>query len=240
MELDININTCDGCKVIIQDNSEYLPETSTKINKGKFKFSDTISIDVLQHVKGQRTITYTIHDTSKYIEIPVNLDGKFTVTHIILPSKKWFESELLKTEGSNIGIYNIVYFSDGISIYKYINGDLQEINIDEVLLINQVNTTISKIEREFISICFLRKCYINLCQEIFNNKLFSPCYDRNTSNKELSYKRDLIWMAINVIKYLTECNQLEEVQRIIDIIQGCNGICPQITLTKNKNGCGCS
>lgn len=243
MELNINITTNDCCKVIIQDNSEYLPETFTGIVKGKFKFSDTISVDVLQHNKVQETVyrdpTYTSHDTVSPIQIPVKFDGWFTVVHIVLPSKKWFESELSKTEGSVLGAYNIVYFSDGIDIYKYINGNILQVTIDEILEINPVNTTISKTQKDYVSICFLRKCYINLCQKIFNDREFSSCQNKNRIDGELVYKRDLVWMAINVIKYLTECKQLAEVERIIETIQGCNGLCTSTNITSKTNGCNC-
>nr|DAH97494.1 MAG TPA: hypothetical protein [Caudoviricetes sp.] len=50
MELKINLitcNSCDSCKVTVQDTSTYLPEDNIGTVKGKFKFSDTVSIDVL-------------------------------------------------------------------------------------------------------------------------------------------------------------------------------------------------
>ena len=47
-------------------------------------------------------------------------------------------------------------------------------------------------------------------------------------------------MAMNVIKYLTECEQLAEVDRIVETIQGCNGVCTSNNLISNSNGCGCS
>ena len=46
-------------------------------------------------------------------------------------------------------------------------------------------------------------------------------------------------MAINVITYLTEQEQLAEVERITEIINSCNGICNQYTALKYENGCGC-
>lgn len=243
MELNINVTTSDSCKVIIQDKSEYLPESFTGIVKGKFKFSDTVSVDVLQHNKVQETVyrdpTYTPHDNSGLIQIPVKFDGWFTVIHIVLPSKQWFESELSKAEGSALGLYNIVYFSDGVNIYKYIDESISQVTIDEVLEVNPIDTTISKTDRDYVSICFLRKCYINLCQQIFNDRGFSSCWNKNKVDSELVYKRDLVWMAINVIKYLTECEQLAEVQRIIETLQGCNGLCISSNITSRTNGCGC-
>ena len=239
MELNINITTSDKCKIVVQDVSTYLAEDFSGIVKGKFKYSDTISIDVLQHNQTLKTI-YTKHDTLKSIDIPIEFDGWFSLVHLVIPNIEWFNKELEKTEGSALGLYDIVYFSDGIDIYKYINGETSQVTIDDILEINTVNTTISRISRDFVSICFLRKCYINLCQQIFEDRGFSHCWNKNKVDSELIYKRDLVWMAINVIKYLTECEQLAEVERIIETIQGCNGLCVSSNLTSKTNGCGCS
>lgn len=239
MELNINITTSDKCKIVVQDVSTYLAEDFSGIVKGKFKYSDTISIDVLQHNQTLKTI-YTKHDTLKSIDIPIGFDGQFSLVHLVIPNIEWFNKELEKTEGSALGLYDIVYFSDGIDIYKYINGKTSQVTIDDILEINTVNTTISRISRDFVSICFLRKCYINLCQQIFNDRGISKCWNKNKVSSELIYKRDLVWMAINVVKYLTQCEQLEEADRVIKTIQGCNGLCVSTNLTNSTNGCGCS
>lgn len=245
MDLNINIQTNGSCSVVIQDTTEYLPEGSTGTVKGKFKYSDTVSVDVLQYNKIHNPYysnpTYTKHSgENHYTKIPVNSDGWFNVVHLVLPSEEWFKKEAGKTEGSALNLYSIVYYSDGSKVYKYVNGSSQETNLSEVLEINPVNTTISKISKNFVSICFLRKCYINLCQQIFNDRGFSQCQSKNNVDSELVYKRDLVWMAINVIKYLTECEQLYEVERIIESIQGCNGLCPQSNISSKVGGCGCS
>lgn len=243
MELNIEVVTSDSCKVIVKDLSKYLPEDQSGIVKGKFKFSDTVSIDVLQHNKSQETIyrdpVYSLHTANNPIQIPVTFDGWFTVIHVVLPSKEWFDKELSKQEGSAIGIYSLVYFSDGASVYKYVDGHTEETTIEEILEVNPVNTTISKTEKDYVSICFLRKCYINLCQQIFNNRGFSSCWKKNEIDSDLLYRRDLVWMAINVIKYLTECEQLAEVERIIETINGCNGLCATSDITSKTSGCGC-
>ena len=244
MELNINITTSDKCKIVVQDVSTYLAEDFSGTVKGKFKYSDTVSIDVLQHNKTTETVyrdpIYTKHDTLQPINIPVEFDGWFDVIHLVLPSIEWFNREIDKSEGSALGLYDLVYFSDGIGIYKYLDGNVSQVTINEVLEVNPINTTISKTNRDYVSICFLRKCYINLCQQIFEDRGFSRCWNKNKVDSELIYKRDLVWMAINVIKYLTECEQLAEVERIIETIQGCNGLCVSSNLTSKTNGCGCS
>lgn len=245
MELKINITTSDSCKVIISDQSEYLPEDFTGTAKGKFKFSETVTINVLKLNKVQENVvkTYQISehvDLNKSIELPIKFDGWFTVEHIVLPSKQWFETEIVKNTGSALNLYSIVYFADNDTIYKYINGQTYAVPLDEILEINTINTTISKTSNDYISICYLRKCYIDLCQQIFNDRAFSSCWSKNKVDSETTYKRDLTWMAINVIKYLTECNQLYEVERIIEIIQGCNGLCNSTNKSNVQTGCGCT
>ena len=244
MELNINVTTSDNCKIMVSDISTYLAEDFSGTVKGKFKYSDTVSIDVLQHNKTTETVyrdpVYTKHDTLQPINIPVEFDGWFDVIHLVLPSIEWFNREIDKSEGSALGLYDLVYFSDGIDIYKYLDGNVSQVNIIEVLEVNPINTTVSKTNRDYVSICFLRKCYINLCQQIFEDRGFSRCWNKNKVDSELIYKRDLVWMAINVIKYLTECEQLAEVERIIETIQGCNGLCVSSNLTSKTNGCGCS
>ena len=244
MDLNITIDTDKNCKVVIQDNTEYLPESFTGTSKGSFKYSDTISVAVLQHNKLQETViknpTFWDHSSS-YLTVPVEFDGWFTVNYIVLPNKEWFDRELQKTSGSALGLYTLVYFSDEGHIYKYVDGNISEVTLSEILEINPINTTISKTSKDYISICFLQKCYINLCQQIFNERGFSPCWNKNTIDSELVYKRDLVWMALNVVKYLTSLNQLSEVERIIAQINGCNGLCKSNTAYKpNNSGCGCS
>ena len=244
MELNINVTTSDNCKIMVSDISTYLAEDFSGTVKGKFKYSDTVSIDVLQHNKTTETVyrdpVYTKHDTLQPINIPVEFDGWFDVIHLVLPSIEWFNREIDKSEGSALGLYDLVYFSDGIDIYKYLDGNVSQVTIIEVLEVNPINTTVSKTNRDYVSICFLRKCYINLCQQIFEDRGFSRCWNKNKVDSELIYKRDLVWIAINVIKYLTECEQLAEVERIIETIQGCNGLCVSSNLTSKTNGCGCS
>ena len=244
MNLNINIQTNGSCSIVIEDITEYLPENIETVSN-KFKYSDTVSIDILQYNKiGNPYYSnpiYTKHSQGrKQIKLPVDSDGWFNVIHIVLPSAEWFNREVQITEGSALSGYNIVYYSDGNKVYKYFEGKSQEVTISEVLVINPINTTISKISKNFVSICFLRKCYINLCQQIFNDRGFYPCWSKNNIDSELVYKRDLVWMAINVIKYLTEYEQLYEVERIIESIQGCNGLCLQSNISSKVGSCGCS
>lgn len=243
MKLNIKIITDNHCKVVIEDRTEYLKESSNAISKGEFRYSDTTSILVLEHNKIQETETKSlVFKRDRFVDVPIEFDGWFTINYIVLPNREWVERECQKEVGSALGMYELVYFADNNRIYKYFNGTESEVDIKEILEVNPYNTTISIISKDYISICFLQKCYINLCQQIFQNRVSLQCFNNNDIDGELVFKRDLVWMMINVIKYLTEFNQLAEVQRIIETAEGCNGLCSDIIqYNTNKNGgCGCS
>lgn len=239
MNLDIKITTNNKCEVTIEDVSKYY--NGSKVEKGEFKKSDTISINFLQHNKIKENVYREIIFSSKdKITIPVKFDGWFTIWKYVLPTKEWFTRELEKETGSALGYYSIVYFADDQTIYKYVNGDITAVPLEELIEINPDSTTISKTSQCYVSICYLKQCYINLCKQILDSQGFSQCFSKSNINSELIYRRDLVWMAINVIKYLTEREQLPEVERIIENLYRCNELCYSTTLIPSSNGCGCS
>lgn len=63
-------------------------------------------------------------------------------------------------------MYESVYYTDGTNVYKYnpkTRDTTQVTDLSEIIEINPVNTTISVTSKDYVSICFLTKCYINLC-----------------------------------------------------------------------------
>lgn len=247
MELNIDVCTGSSCKVIIKDLTEigdngYLPETSDVTVTGRFKYSDTVSIDLLQHNKSSgaelQTPVYSLHtEDIEDIVLPVNFDGWFTVVHIVLPTSDWFNTELAKTSGSALTLYDTVYYSDGTNVYKYVDGSSQEASLAELVERNIENTTISIVCKNYVSICFLKKCYISLCQKILNERCFSECPEKMNVDSDLVFKRDYVWMAINVIKYLVQFKQLAEAESVIARLGGCNGLCKSEQV--HSSGCNC-
>ena len=244
---DIKVCTGAKCAVAISEiNTNYLKENSTAIAKNKFRYSDTVSIDVLQLNKstGQQiqNPVFTIRDSKiNPVQLQVSFDGWFTICHIVIPNKQWFDKEFEKSTDSALNLYDTIYYSDGAKIYKYINNEITEVSIEELLNRNIEDTTISIVKKDYVSVCFLRKCYVNLCQQLFNSNIISECSSNRKDNCDLIFQRDLIWMALNVIQYMTELNQLAEAERIIEQLgRGCNGLCKQTFEQLSKSGCGCS
>ena len=114
--------------------------------------------------------------------------------------------------------------------------NIQEVSLQELI---EINPQISEIKIEYIyyfSTCNLKKCFINICQDIFKQQ-GSICKKTNI-DPNLIYKRDLLWSALNVIKYLTEMDQLEEAQRLLEEITQCNGLCSSESNFVSDCGCG--
>lgn len=124
---------------------------------------------------------------------------------------------------------NSVYYKDGNFYYNDNKVSLQDI-IQIPLEDSQINVEYN----HFFSICNLKKCFIRICQSIFQQSKGSICKQQNLDNS-LVYKRDLLWSTINVIQYMAEMDQMLEAQRLLEEITSCNGLCP----SKKENDCGC-
>ena len=177
----------------------------------------------------------------------VNEDFEIVVDSVIYQKSKFsinkstVNAEIEKSTASSIPLYDAVYYTDGLKIYKYIDNESVAVSIDEVINRNPEGTTISIIKKNYVSVCFLKKCYVNLCQQLFKSNILTECSNFNKNNCELIFQRDLVWMALNVIHYYTELNQLAEAERIIEQLgRGCNGLCKSNESNVSKSGCGCS
>jgi hypothetical protein len=86
MELNININTQNQCKITIEDLSTYLSEDDTAFKKGFFRKSDTASMTILYLNSIDNPEIKSTHFNT---EVPIEFDGWFTVNYIVLPTKEW-------------------------------------------------------------------------------------------------------------------------------------------------------
>ena len=241
MELKINTDINKNQIIVTDVSTTYLEEDDPSFSLNCFRKSDTQSIVIasINKLKGEEVVTSTIGNI-----INIDRDGWLTIYYLVLPTKEWF---IRASKTPNIlDLYDIVYYVSKGNVYWYQSNtqefgqvhQLQEL-IDLAQLPN-VKTTLSYAKADRVSIFNLEKCYINLCQQIFESRGFSQCYNKNNIDSELIYKRDLVWMALNVIKYLAECNQPYEVERIIELLYSCNGVCGDKKVRSNGKGCGCS
>lgn len=244
MKLLAKITSLDNCKLSIQDISTYKPEYENYTGdwNQQLKKSHTASV-ILAVVEDGLKSTITVKAVSFTPSIAINFDGNFKLYYVVLPTKECIfnNSELLKNYDSEF-----IYYIEDNQIKKLNSGTSRSsivVDLSELVeIINQPNirSTASYISREQVSICSLQKCYVNLCQQIFESKAFSSCFNKNNIDNELIYKRDLVWMAINVIDYLSKCGQFEEANRYIKLLNSNCGVCGDNKTGGNHNGCGCS
>ena len=182
---------------------------------------------------------YIALESKDISEFQLKNDGKLTAYHFIIPTKQWlnkFTSEVL------FQTYPILIYYDNGQFYKSIDGGVTSelITYELIKEINPITTNIAKCKKPTFSICFLYKCYINYCKQILEQNI-SKCI---TKDSDLIFKRDFVWMTINVIKYYLDLKQLSEAQRLLEETMSCNGFCKssflKYSLTNNTvSGCGC-
>ena len=240
MENKFKLTTCSltqDCTVTVLDNSIY---DSSGFLAHQYMQSEVAFIDVLYPLNGTQYEQYILSTPYETNSFKLEKDSCYTVKHIIVPTDSWLKR--MEKEGVNLDTkYSLTYFIKDNTPYKYIKGEIIKVDIDEIIELDADKITPISSTNNFVSICFLKKCYINLCKQILNNRGFSPCIDKSTIDRNLSYKRDIVWMTINVIKSLSDLNQLSEVQRLIDMLtNNCTGICTTSSVNTNSNDCGCS
>ena len=153
---------------------------------------------------------------------------KMTIQTLVRTSKFQDVTCTIKKDGH----YEIYVAEIPSNLYKngkFINGE-EEFTAQEAGDLFRIKTY------NYFSICLLRQCYINICKSIFDSRGSIECKSINV-DKELTYKRDLVWASLNVIEYLTDMCQYREAQRILERITGCNGLCKEHR--QKGGGCGC-
>lgn len=251
MNLILNVCNIDGCKIrmkdLTQESDEYISEDITTERSlqnyyynNRFKYSQTYTVNIIKYnsIEEEKLFDpiFTNHDT--YLDeayLDLEKDGYYTVNHFVLPSIEWTLNELSKTD--NISKHGKkIYTTDGEKLYQVVNNKLIEIEPKVLVEVNTEDTTISKVVQDTFSICYLYQCYISICKQLFNSTIIK-CL--TTDSKDLIFKRDFLWMTLNVMKYYTEFGQLYEAQRLLENINYCGTFCNETIKTTNS-GCGCN
>jgi hypothetical protein len=235
--MNITFSYCklDSCGIKVTDTSTYLDSSTTGQVFQQFKASEVYCVDVLEkHIIGSDS-TYTTKWASAAgsSEFSSLVDCWYTVHHIVLPTKEYFDTAL--AAGGVINTYSGFYYTDGTKFYLYANNTSTEVTITEVVTRNVENTSILKYEADYFSICNLNACLIKLIEITLNKNI--KC--QSSQLVEDTFNRDLVWMAIYVIKYYVESGDLESALILLNKLQSCNGVCNYVNNTYNGSGCGC-
>lgn len=239
-----------------EENEEYLFESDITISTRAYTYNQSVTINALYTVSslGEEKLVQTetiIHKEQiideSIFEMPI--DGIYKVTHMIVPTSEWLDYVLKRDPGALDAYHSIYFYSfelTSFARYDKEHGTISVVNPDEILEVNacppqdvnELTTTLIKGDKTTFNLCYIHKCYYILCKNLFNS-LLDRCASNNINRLEI-YNRDLIWMSINIIKYLLEKGQYFEAQRILERVTYCGTICKQaLNENKNTNNCGC-
>lgn len=237
---------------ITQETDEYIPEneknTESLYLRNRFKYSETCTVNIIYKWYTDEDKTYaetyfTDHQCSYLDELHYTLpqDGYYIIYHLILPTKEWLDKEI---ELNSPVLKKNVYYVDGNTIKLYnednwvyeAKGFIKNTLLDPNKL---ENSTISLVTDDQFSIFYLFDCYITISNSIFKS-INVKCIQKNIDTEE-SFKRDFLWMSINVLKYYIEKGQYCKAQEILEEINYCGGFCNELRLSSSQNsGCGCN
>lgn len=230
-----------NCNLVITDTSNCYYDNSSE-EFMKFTYEDTITLDIvtLEKTDGPRllAVVYTTHEKGKNlneVNLPLGNDGLININHIIIPTVSWYNKQKNK-EHNTLNKYKNIYVSDGKRLYKLENKHLNEIDPINLIINDWFDeTTIFKSQQFLFLTCYLTKCYVNLCNQVIkelaknknakNGHYSGECSNVNNEAKDLIYNKDLVYITLNVINYLTQDCLFEEAEQILENIQNCKGIC---------------
>ena len=237
-----------------RDNDEYLNEEGNiVISTRNYAYTHTITLNALttiksDGVKSTKEIDIIPHEVDcideSDMEMPV--DGLYEVTHIILPTEVWLQY-VLDRDPTALTAYNLIYIYNKAeeTFQKYVSNALVDVTVEEVLAVNAVppttvtekTSTIIRSDKNTFCVCYINECFYRMCKNLLTT-LPGKCQNKLDDVKAMIYNRDIIWMAINVIKYLLELKQFYEAQRILEDITFCGSLCKDV-MNKNIKGSGC-
>lgn len=246
MNVYFDLSIISNCVLQITDKTqqqeEYLPEESNfYITPGRFKYTDTYTINVVKYVSTNSTdiveIIITPHVDEEqhpmYFDeayFKLDKDGHYIIDHLVIPNVQCVK------EKTNPLDYEVRYACDGEKFYKIIGNLATDCAIDEILESEAEKTTVSKSSQDTFSLCHTNTKYLELCKEYLCTLIKNPCMNKNEAH---NLNIDLIWMSLNAIKYYIEFGMLNQAQALLEEIYKCTGITNLASTCKNETNYGC-
>lgn len=205
-------------KVQVVDSLDgYLSEDSDLIPYKKFKYSETISLNVL--MENTSIVSYFIskHDRDSETVFQLPHDGRYTIYHIILPTETWIR----KISLSDAIRYNYIFTVINDILYKYNihTQNVEETEVEEILQ-NLENVIWSRLE--VFSINSFEETIKNLATE-------ENCY---CNSKQLNFENCLT--LYEMLKYYLECEDFDKAEKYLPKISSNLRKKPSIKFEKYK------
>lgn len=199
---------------------------------------DSVSITILKRKTSteEEIIKAFIHDHSvtdiinKFIIVK---DGRYVVTHAIVPTEQWLEKQTNLTQYNRI----LIYTENGLS--EYSNGRYTEVDPTELEDESLVSSNVQTVCKDIFVLFNLWQCYLNYCKKLFEGECSKNSKCDDSCDDELTQNRNLIWLFLNAIQYLVKLGRIEEAQELLEEISGgCNVLCSNEMFSKEYD-CNC-
>lgn len=196
------------------------------------------------------TIVHDVNFDENYVYIYVLQLNKSNEIITQVAKKETIEDQVVFDIGQD-GFYTLITVKvprDPSKEYYYRDGKVYHVNEEaDLAVLLELNPEVSGLivtPEYYFQTCHLRKCYISICQQIFDQVHSLDC-NKPPFDQNLTYKRDLLLAAINVIEYMAERDQFKEAELLLERIMECNGLCNiQCNKTHKHSAkpcnCGCS
>lgn len=232
----------DSIKVVGLELDDHQYSDTLVDQTGTFRYTDTVTINILESLNQNEKVIDLKYDINEHKQDDIEdasdfefpRDGIYRIHHIILPTLDWY-NEVLGNR-FNLNDYEEIYVYDNGLVFKMTDSGFKIINIEDIPFINPCleSTLTSDIQYTF-STAQLQECYYKFCKNYFNT-ICNTCDEDTTLIKN----RDLLWMSINIIRYLLDLGRLFEAQKIVEKLNKCSGICHNTKRKITNVGCGCS
>ena len=196
------------------------------------------------------TIIHDVNFDENYVYIYVLQLNKSNEIITQVAKRETIEDQVVFDIGQD-GFYTLITVKvprDPSKEYYYRDGKVYHVNEEaDLALLLELNPEVSGLivtPEYYFQTCHLRKCYISICQQIFDQVHSLDC-NKPPFDQNLTYKRDLLLAAINVLEYMAERDQFKEAELLLERIMECNGLCNiQCNKTHKHSAkpcnCGCS
>lgn len=181
---------------------------------------------------GDVSSTYSDNFTSSVYTL--TLDGSYSITRYFIPSLEFY------TDNHTNAIYSgkTMYYSDGESIFKIIDGEAVAITITSFINADLSVSDYISVSSSFISTCHTNACYFKILSSLLDMNL-GIC-DPSLQLQTLIISRDILYMTLETIKYLKDINNITQIQKLIEALDICGGICASTLQTTSSINCGCN
>jgi hypothetical protein len=214
-----------------QDGNEYLAEASPVLpSKRNYAYSQSVTLNALYKSDSLGVKTYVDSDfvdhTTSSVDtdsFTLSIDGLYTVSHIILPTKVWLDSVVAQDPTYLAATYNYVYYYNLGNIYLYDTTTLVSTVITVIdfmtkdatapALSTDKTTTIIRTDKDTFIMYFISTDLAMICEDLLTS---APRISRSDIIIMKQNNRDVLWMFINTMNYCTGAGNLYEAQRYME------------------------